>query len=159
MKKVLFILFVGLLFLFACKKDKSEPLKAFEDVTYADIQKLEAQFSDQKIVVSTATDGNTLEAGSVIFYKTNQGLLGKFKIVSISVQNLLTIDMVNYDAGTGMESLNKPGVTIKASYTCDLDLGTEGIPSTNDFWWFMGNTDQDRSIEPELPAKFYVYSK
>lgn len=161
MKKIFYSLLVlGLVASTACKKDTVKvPPKAFEDVTYSDIKNLQIKFSDQKVIVSTAADGSILKAGSILFYRTNNGILGKFKIVSITAQNFLIIDVLNYDAN-GSVILFKQSVSIENTFFCDLDLGNQSPDAlVADFKWGHGASIEDGYIQPFPNCKFYIYSK
>ena len=161
MKKLTyFLLTLGLLSGSACKKDAKVPTKAFENISYADIQTSVTQLKSDVITVSDASHPEILKAGSIIFYKTNAGVLGKFKIVSISPQNQLTISLINYNNQGGV-LLNKSNIVISATFYADLDLGVQAVSqSTFDFWWVIsGPNNEIRNITPINTALFYVYSK
>ena len=161
MKKIFYsLLAIILITSSACKKDTVKiPPKAFEDVTYSDIINLQIKFSDQKVIVSTVAEGSILKTGSILFYRTNDGILGKFKIVSISAQNSLIIDVLNYDA-SGSVILFKQSVAIQNTFFCDLDLGNQSLDNlVADFKWGHGATIEDAYLQPLLNCKLYIYSK
>ncbi|MEY3678889.1 MAG: hypothetical protein RI924_1030 [Bacteroidota bacterium] len=158
MKKVILAFGVLMLLGLACKKDNTLPKKAFEDISLTDIQQFENKFSANPIIVSDDAGNQLLKPGSIIFYKTQIGTLGKMRIVSISDQKLLTIDVVNFNAA-GNVILNKSGSTVQPTWLCDLDMGVQ----TNDFTlrefdWDMYNAFK-KGITPKNTAVFYVYSK
>ena len=162
MKKIFYsLLVVALVACSACKKDSAPdstpvPLKTFENITYADIQTFKTDFKTDLIPVSNIINSQFVKDGSIIFYKTNAGLFGKFKVVGISPQSQLIISLVNYD-NQGDVLLSKNSVVIEPSFFADLDLGIQ-VPSQNsaDFFWTPGGVSY---VDPQGTASFYIYSK
>lgn len=155
MNKILFI-FLVISFGFACKKDSPVPKKAFEDITYTDIESFESKFSNDWIYLLNAESGSIdLYEGAIILFLTDKGNLGKFKIAEINHQNKLIFDFATYN-GNGGVLLSKSGTSVDPSFTFDLDAGIQSELS-KDFWW---NADfPGMRIHPEGTAKFYIYSK
>lgn len=162
MKKIFYsLLVVALVAGSACKKDSAPdstpvPLKTFENITYADIQTFKTDLKTDLIPVSNGINSQFVKDGSIIFYKTNAGLFGKFKLVGISAQDQLIISLVNYD-NQGAVLLSKNSVVIEANFFADLDLGIE-LPSQNsaDFFWTPGGISY---VDPQGTASFYIYFK
>jgi uncharacterized protein YcfL len=162
MKKIFYsLLVVALVACSACKKDSAPdstpvPLKTFENITYADIQTFKTDLKTDVITVSNNINSQLVKDGSIIFYKTNAGLFGKFKVVGISAQDQLIISLVNYD-NQGAVILSKNSIIIEATYFADLDLGIQ-VPSQNsaDFFWEPGALSY---ISPKNTSSFYIYSK
>ena len=158
MKKVLLIVFAGFSIFLACKKDKSVTQKSFDQIVESDIKAYEDKLSVTNLVVSDDMGTHLLDAGSVLFYKTQNGTLGKMKIVGVSDQNVLTVDIVNYDAA-GNITLNQSGLTIDGTLSCDLDLGQQTTDNLiRDFKWAVVSANK-REIQPFNAAVFYVYAK
>lgn len=157
MKKTLFII-AGITLLFACKKDP-EPvaLKAFTEITLADIKLKEANMTAENIVVISAN--NNLKPGAILLYKTAEGSYGKIKINSIvpSVDGLkLSINLAIYDKN-GLEVFNKSFLDLDAAWQYDLDTFTEGAEeSTVDFIWDVSK--ELALLIPHNGAVFYIYS-
>ncbi len=161
MKKIVYCLLAFALFsVWSCKKDSPPPKKLFENITYADIQAIGPELKNDKIPVADASNPAILKAGSIVFYKTNTGVIGKFQIKSISPQKDLTISLINYSS-QGAVLLNKANVLIEATFTADLDLGVQAVSQgTSDFWWeITGPNNEIYYITPQNTALFYVYSK
>ncbi len=161
MKKIVYcLLAIALFSVWSCKKDSLTPKKLFEDITYADIQAIGPNLKSDKIPVANASNPAILKAGSIVFYKTNTGVIGKFQIESISPQKDLTISLINY-SNQGAVLLNKANVLIEATFFADLDLGVQTVsPNISDFWWeITGSNSEIYYITPQNTALFYVYSK
>jgi hypothetical protein len=164
MKKIFYsLLAIILIASSACKKDTVKvPPKAFEDITYQDIKGLydETGFTFQEIIISTQKGGDVLKPGSVILYKISTNVCGKFKIVSISSQNTLTLDMVNYNETTGIVLKDKKSATVNASFYFDLKNGLESASvGVDGFNYDVYGTDLDRRLLPLPTTRMYVYSK
>ena len=163
MKKIFYSLLVIILIASsACKKDTVKvPPKAFDDITYQDIKSLydETGFTFQEIIISTA-QGDVLKPGSVILYGLGDGTFGKFKIVSISAQNLLTLDMVNYNGNTGAVQMDKKGATVQGTFPFDLKTGLQSASyGLYGFDFHIFGTDLDRRLLPLINTRMYIYSK
>ena len=128
MKKILYsLLAIILIASSACKKDTVKvPPKAFEDITFQDINDLanEPGFTFQEIILKTPDGVDVLKPGSVILYSAS-GIYGKLKIVNISAQNVLSFDMVNYSSITGLLISFKNGATVQPSSFFSLATGLE----------------------------------
>ncbi|MGB4773842.1 MAG: hypothetical protein WBP45_01600 [Daejeonella sp.] len=163
-KQTALILLFGALIVGGCKKsDKATPISAFDKITLTDIKAQEANFKSENIDGTTA-EGQVLKNGAIIFYKTNSGNYGKLRVISIAGKNaenpdlsdLITIDMITYK--TGESVINKPKLTIRGTYYCDLDIGVEeGDLQTSDFQWSRQNMTYI-FISPLNGATFYKYS-
>ena len=163
MKKIIYSLFAIILIASsACKKDtvKVSP-KAFDDITYQDIKDLydETGFTFQEIILKTPDGVDVLKPGSVIFYSAS-GILGKLKIINISIQNGLIFDMVNYSASTGSKILFKNGASVTPSSGFDLTTGLEvANPGFDGFKYSLQNSIGNWKLLPFLSTRMYVYSK
>ncbi|MGB4774356.1 MAG: hypothetical protein WBP45_04230 [Daejeonella sp.] len=155
LKKTILVLSLAALTIEGCKKDKAStaaPKLAFDKITLADIKEMEPKMTAEKIV-GTSAAGILLKPGAVILYKTNAGNYGKLKVVSNN--GSLTIDILTYK--TGSSDLNKPGLKINPTGTCDLDTGiSPSDTNINDFHWESINNDQN--LAPQNTAIFYHYS-
>lgn len=159
MTKVFILITLSVLSLLACKKDQS--IKTFENITHQDIKELENKFTNQQIFMAQTPVEEGLRDGSIIFYKTNSGKLGKFKITSISVvpNNYLKMNIINYDA-EGKQVLNREGIVINENFSCNLDLGEQTNNLPFDFVWATGPQNPNQiALTPEGAANFYLYFK
>jgi len=161
MKKLTyFLLTLGLLSGWACKKDSTSVKKEFSEITLTDIKKFENQFSKQ-ILISSTTDF-LLKTGAIIIYKTNLNVYGKMKIASEG-PNLydFTFDFVNFKPDGSIFNA-KSGASVQSSYHYDLDLGVQCNPITQvdeDFWLTSINGSNVAVLSAQYSdAKFYIYS-
>lgn len=159
MKKIL-IIFSIILVGMACKKDNPVPKKAFEDISYEDIKAFEGKFSSNLLVVGKS-DGTGPQIGAIIFFKTQNGLLGKLKLINISTlsPHNLICDFVNYNADGSGILLNKSDIIIQDTYHVDLDNGVQTtMQPLSDFGWNQQGVPDGYSIKPYNNAKFYLYA-
>ncbi len=162
LKKTVLVLLIGSLTIGACKKSTPvvKPVDPANIAARATIAAQLAKMTNADIVVTEA-GVNKLKLGAVVYYKTNLGNYGKFTLVSagdVSTTYLLTIDVITYKID-GSILVNKKGVTVQASYYCDLDTGTQTTQATKeagDLWWDLNNTQQ--VFAPLDTTVFYVYS-
>ncbi len=164
MKKTL-IMIAGILLVFACKKDDPQPavetVKAFEDIAYADIQKLEPVMKSEAFIARTQ-ENIVLKAGAVLIYKTKAGVFGKMKL-NTSIQNpdyLLDFQLVNYNSDGSVLKTDNDNV-IQSPLIFNLDAGILAPENDNTTWDFVfieGDLEFERWITPQNGCKFYIYS-
>lgn len=157
MKNVFLIAFAAFSIFFGCKKDKTVAQKSFDQILKSDIQAFEGKLSTANLVVTDDMGTKLLDAGSVVFYKTQNGTLGKMRIGELTDQNELTIDIVNYDR-EGKVSLEQSALTLEGTMSYDLDLGQQTADNmARDFKWAIVNVNK-KEIQPFNATVFYVYS-
>ncbi|MEO1263907.1 MAG: hypothetical protein AAFZ15_34195 [Bacteroidota bacterium] len=163
LRKTTVILFsIFLLILSSCEKEDLEKrlnLK-FEEITRDDILAFKGELSGDDIV-ATNESGNILDTCAIVFYKTQDGRYGKFKILDIgefennALENkTLFITAVTY-ANNGSVFSQTESLSIRGTWTCDLDAMEESGPH-NDFHWERVDTT-DTLISPIGDALFSTY--
>lgn len=158
--KTTILLFAGVLILFACKKDPQpqvEIAKAFEDITYADIKNSEGKFTTHDLVLNSETE--SLKIGAIVFYKTQEGHYGKFKMLNFdpTINQSVNIEIVNYLEDGSLSADSKPDFELKFTSNYDLDTITESMDDTVfDFTWLVDKTFV--TLIPQNTTRFYIYS-
>lgn len=158
MKHYVMLLGIALLSLGACKKDKkTESVKTFADYTQKDISDQLNNITSETITYD-APAGTNFKVGSIIFFKTNANNYGKMKVVSVSPQSDLVVDMVVFDANGGklVNQTNKTFVlTLNVAYELDSALIPEELSQDADFAW--GTAAGLKSLVFINGAKAYLY--
>jgi hypothetical protein len=165
MKKVklfsMAIILLSIIVMPSCKKSKVDEAlvlpKNYSELTFAAIQSKDALMATSIIAASNAT-GVIMIAGETYCFKTNDGLYGKFEIVTIDIPSnyKLTINAVVYNAD-GSIKIAINNLAIRGTFTCDLDLLIEGgSVISSDFFWDR-KTITDTYLVPQNGAKFYKY--
>lgn len=131
---------------------------AFGEISRADIAALDSELSDASIPVTNA-DGLLLPPGSIVLYSTRSGLYGKLRVESYNPSGLktLTVDVVTY-AGDGTVDADADNLTIRGTYSADLETPAEvaGLIDVDVFW--SNDTLTDSTFVPQNAARFAVYS-
>jgi hypothetical protein len=158
---LLVLLLAVTLGIFSCKKDsKPDP---FNTITLTEIKTLEPNFSNKSIVLTDANGNLVTKLGSIILFKTNKGVYGKFQIKSVKVPVDINnwewvLEMVNFNAD-GSIALKKQVVDTQAEVFTDLDLGIANCPfNTSDFSTSF-NAEAVKIIPSIHGATFWVYTK
>lgn len=163
MKKALMLFCVVLVSFFACRK--SHYILNFDQIDLNEIKKYENQFSTELIVIADQQDQLLIKPGTILFYKTNVGTLGKLRINSKSNTDL-HCDFVNYDVN-GDVAVEILDIAFPRGNGFDLD--ENGILSQDvskiDFQWVISYISFNPSIYRSVispqkeEASFYVYTK
>lgn len=116
----------------------------------AKIAAMDASLSTNNIYGS---DGAEFWPGTYFIYKTNAGRYGKFIVEKWErdVSHQLTIGWITYNAN-GTIYTTGTGLTIRGTYSCDLDLGAE--TSTGSDWSWVQIDSSVRYLAPVNGAKF-----
>lgn len=156
---LLVLLLAVTLGLFSCKKDsKPDPFNA---ITLTEIKTLEPNFSNKSIVLTDANGNLVTKLGSIILFKTNKGVYGKFQIKSVKVP----VDISNWEWVTEMVNFNADGsiaekkqiVDTQAEVYTDLDLGiADCLFNISDI--FTSFASKNVKITPTNGATFWVYT-
>ncbi len=156
---LLVLLLAVTLGLFSCKKgSKPDPFTA---ITLTEIKTLEPNFSNKSIVLTDANGNLVTKLGSIILFKTNKGVYGKFQIKSVKVPVDINnwewvLEMVNFNAD-GSIALKKQIVDTQAEVFTDLDLGIANCPfNTSDI--LTSFAFKAVNITPTNGVTFWVYS-
>ena len=126
-----------------------ETYYGYEDLNKIAIKSLYGTMSSNKI---SGSDGAEFKPGTYFIYRTNAGRYGKFIVENLAANNDLTIGWVTYNPSGTIHSIGT-GLTIRHTWLCDLDVGTESPASGLDFHWNM-LTSTTRSLDPKNGAKF-----
>lgn len=100
----------------------------------------------------SANAQNQLPSGRVLAFQTNEGRYGKLRITSYGRD--LTVKWVTYRSNGRIHSQGA-GLTIRGTYSCDLDAGREGRDSA-DFFWRQA-TSTERYLVPRNGARFALH--
>lgn len=149
---------LAIMIVIACKKDKVE-LSAFEKITYQTVLDVDVPFSDENITVKSETPEGGLPRDAIVFYKTNEGHLGKILIVDATLgsNSTLTIDFVTYkNDGNVLKSGKNVVLALSEGYDLDAGVKYEDINADSDFFWGTPNTVDFKILLLDT-ALFYVY--
>ncbi|HPB94199.1 MAG TPA: CARDB domain-containing protein [Anaerohalosphaeraceae bacterium] len=116
----------------------------------ADIAAMDAQMSSAPIYGS---NGSQFWPGTYFVYVTNSGRYGKFiaEKYEPTENHRLTIGWITYNADGTIYSTGT-GLNIRGTFSCDLDLGTEG--GTGLDWNWAMHTSTERALDPRNGARF-----
>ena len=158
--KILNVLLILTLVLASCKKEKSEEEEKnapanYQEITRDDIVAKASTLSGNSIE-ATNSNGNVLNVGDVIIYKTNNDRYGKMEILAIDDANnkKLTIKAITYK-NDGSVFYETSSLNVRGTYLCDLDAMVE-TQTDADFQWQRVNST-DTNLKPIAPALFAVY--
>ncbi len=122
---------------------------SYENTQIADVQAYMYNMSATPINGNN-DETNQLRTGTVIYYKTSEGRWGKMRIQQYDANLIIEWMTFNDNGSTYSYGSN---LTVRGSYTYDLDLGREGAAS-NDFWW-QHQAYIIRNLVPNNNAQFY----
>jgi hypothetical protein len=91
-----------------------------------------------ELITYDAPSTTNFKVGSIVFFKTNSNNYGKMKVVSVSPQSDLVVDVVVFDANGGkiVNQTNKTfALSLALSYELDSALVPEDLSSNADFAW------------------------
>ena len=113
---------------------------SFDNITYAQIvEVMSGNTGDTKINGSDNSD-NRLQAGSIVFYRTDEGRFGKMVIIEYGYNLLIRWATYNRDATVFARG---DRTRLRGTCTFDLDYGVEsgrdGGKSKPDIWWEQVN--------------------
>lgn len=162
MKKLQLVFALALVTIISsCSKDDATPIPAATNFTEIKISHIQAKNSLMTAANIQTTDANgpLWTAGTVMIFKTNSGVYGKFEVVNInpSLGNALTLNVVVFNAdGTTKSTTNN--LLIHGTFGCDLDIPAEdnaGLQS--DFKWDRP-TATTTFLAPKNGAIFLKYT-
>jgi microsomal dipeptidase-like Zn-dependent dipeptidase len=122
----------------------------YEDINRANIQSVQSCLTATRINGSN-NESNRLRTGTIIFYQTNEGRLGKMEILEYAYNIRLRCTTYN-ENGTIYRQNNN--LTIRGTWSCDLDNGLEASAG-QDFFWEQ-NTATERYLTPRNNATYWV---
>ncbi|MDI6846374.1 MAG: hypothetical protein QME28_09580 [Candidatus Saccharicenans sp.] len=140
-----FIFFVFWMLFFSLSGLFSEAQSQFDSIRLEDIRS--AHLSSARI------SGNSLAPNTILLFSTNEGRFGKLLIKSSDYN--LTLAWVTFNADGTVYS-SGDNLTIRGTFTCDLDSGQESRNSA-DFWWQI-SSPTERYLTPRNGAAFAIYS-
>jgi len=110
-------------------------------------------FQDLKTALySTSRISRAVLRNRIIFARTNQGNYAKFQVQSGDDLRISRLTVYNPDGCIIKTAFN---LTIRSSYSCDLDNARE-LSTGADFWWH-GISPGIHYIEPQNAASFHLY--
>ncbi len=101
-----------------------------------------------------ASVGNELNPGSILIYRSSAGRYGKLIVESYGWN--LIIGWTTYNAD-GSIYTSGSALSVRGTYSCDLDLGLETSVNSDFFW--KQDTSTIRSLVPINTAKFHVLKR
>ena len=166
MKKLqVFIALVLVTIISSCSKDETAtPIAAptnFDEIKMSHIQAKNSLMTNATLKASDAT-GIKWENGTVVIFKTNAGLYGKFEVKAIipsSSNYALTIKVVLFNADGTIKSTTN-SIIVRGTYKCDLDVPVEVSANTelqSDFEWARPG-QFDTFLVPRNGAIFLKYT-
>ena len=98
----------------------------FQKLNKDALTKLDKQISDREMVYLSNPSGIVVHKGDVFIYKTSEGKYGKLEILDVDKNNNYntTFRYITY-ANDGSILSQSDNFTVRGTYTCDLDNGTE----------------------------------
>jgi Astacin (Peptidase family M12A) len=129
----------------------TEPLNStYESLNRASIASAQSCLTTDRINGSN-NESNRLRTGTIIFYRTNEGRLGKMEILEYGYNIRLRCTTYN-DNGTVYRQ--NENLTIRGTWSCDLDNAVESSTGSDFFW--EQNTAVERYLSPRNNAAFWV---
>jgi len=105
---------------------------SYEQLTLIDIEAAVADLSTEKIN-SSQDERNEMPDGTVLIFRTDEGRLGKMRILDNTAPYELVFEYVMFDED-GTVLWERPRATVRATYGFDLETGAQ-IPEGEDLWW------------------------
>jgi hypothetical protein len=164
MKKLqVFIALALVAIISSCSKDETAtPIAAptnFDEIKMSNIQAKNSLMTNTTVKASDAT-GIKWENGTVLIFKTNAGLYGKFEVKAIipsSSNYALTIKVVLFNANGSIKSTTN-SIVIRGTFYSDLDIPNEAASiMQSDFYWDRP-AQFDTFLVPENGAVFLKYT-
>jgi outer membrane protein OmpA-like peptidoglycan-associated protein len=124
----------------------------FQKLNKNALTKLDKQISDREMVYLSNPSGIVVHKGDVFIYKTSEGNYGKLEILNVDKNNNYntTFRYITY-AKDGRILSQSDNFTVRGTYTCDLDNGTE--EGTSD-----GNVDFQVGRESSTNTRLDCYN-
>lgn len=143
----------------SCTKDEIDEMPEntlFENITRDKIASNTTRLSGKKIE-ATNSNGQILNIGDILIYKTNDNHYGKLKILDYDYDNniKLTIESVAYNDDGSIFKHSKH-LEIRGTFLCDLDLMIETGLENSEFHWERINKT-DTNLSPKDDAVFAIY--
>ncbi|MEM3112723.1 MAG: hypothetical protein QXY90_06760 [Candidatus Anstonellales archaeon] len=98
--------------------------------------------------------GTNLPADTILLYRTNEGRHGKLLIKTYGYNLIIRWSTFNPNGSLHSKGDN---LTIRGTYSCDLDSGKE-TQTSSDFWWEQVSATE-RYLTPKNGANFALYSR
>ncbi|MGC8892191.1 MAG: hypothetical protein ACP5P6_06270 [Candidatus Saccharicenans sp.] len=140
-----FVLFIIWALFFLLAGPISEAQSPFEFIRLDEIKT--ARLSSARI------PGSSLTPNTIILFSTSEGRFGKL-LVKSSDYNLM-LAWVTFQADGAVYSRGD-NLTIRGTFTCDLDSGQETRTSA-DFWWQI-SSQTEKYLTPQNGAAFAIYT-
>ena len=104
----------------------NSPNQTFKKLNRDALAKLDKQISDMEMVYLSNPSGIVVKKGDVFIYKTSDGNYGKLEILNVDKNNNYntTFRYITY-AKDGSILSQSDNFSVRGTYTCDLDNGTE----------------------------------
>gem|GEM_PF-4643767 len=155
MKKTSLMMIVSLIMVLSCKKDRVD---IFQSITLEQLKELEVQYETKSFILKSSVSSADLGTQAIVFFKTSQGTFGKFKILGITANFDLKVDMVIFDP-EGKVAFQNNRLLIPANNSIDLDTGKVGnyVDDTMDLVWDVSNEGESQSLVNLDICRFYVY--
>lgn len=126
------------------------PSATYESITLTTIQTRVSCLATNRIDGSNNTN-NLLRTGTIVFYRTNEGRLGKAEILNYDYNIRLRCTTYNNDGSIYKQNNN---LTIRGTWSCDFDNAIESSTG-QDFFWQQA-TAIERWLTPQNGATFWV---
>ena len=144
-RRVEFVKFTGNSNTSSTSSNNSES-SAFDQLDKNTIDTKFDSLPDERIQISIPS-GVLLDAGTIIFYKTSEGYLGKMEFLNIDKNDnyKLTVKYVTYNADGSIQRKSS-NLEIEGTYYCDLDMGSTDNVSNDDADFRLGRTNETNTV-------------
>ena len=144
-RRVEFVKFTGNSNTSSTSSNNSES-SAFDQLDKNTIDTKFDSLPDERIQISIPS-GVLLDAGTIIFYKTSEGYLGKMEFLNIDKNDnyKLTVKYVTYNADGSIQRKSS-NLEIEGTYNCDLDMGSTDNVSNDDADFRLGRTTKTNTV-------------
>ncbi len=144
-RRVEFVKFTGNSNTSSTSSNNSES-SAFDQLDKNTIDTKFDSLPDERIQISIPS-GVLLDAGTIIFYKTSEGYLGKMEFLNIDKNDnyKLTVKYVTYNADGSIQRKSS-NLEIEGTYNCDLDMGSTDNVSNDDADFRLGRTNETNTV-------------
>lgn len=110
--------------------------------------------------INGSDNSQDLKPGAIILYKTDDNRYGKFRVTGYEAEAnieryIMIIQWTTYSDDGSVFSTGD-NLTIRGTWTCELDYGLDNGNSGADFWWEQ-ETETERKLVPVGNALFAKY--
>ena len=158
MKSTHFLLMLILLAGIACRKDKDDAPRNYDEITREHILAKETSMNGDAIQATNA-GGIIWKAGDVYIFRNRLRVLGKLQVVAIdpAINYQLTIRATIYN-NNGSVAKQTDAMVVRGTFSGDLSILAETMSALNsDFHWTR-QSPTDTYLTPQNQAVFVKYN-